>query len=211
MTLHEIEETLRTLVARHAGLDEKQLLVLLRAGGWEEKTIQEAILVFRGGVSLGEQTLPQPVDEEHRIPEHVEPAPSVSKTVETSVSLVQHTEVAPREDLPHNLPLRPFETSEHIWPFARYRDVFYGEQRPLAKEMTITRVERHKVPLSVPSQPQPTPTPQPIFVVKEVPIAHHDALPQHEEKGDEKLVFIASFMLVAILLLLGYMYSNGRL
>jgi hypothetical protein len=30
-------------------------------------------------------------------------------------------------------------------------------------------------------------------------------------KGDESLVMLAGVMLVAILLILGYMYSNGRL
>jgi hypothetical protein len=46
MTLHEIEETLQILRKRHAGLNEAMLVTLLRAGGWEEKQIEEAKVVF---------------------------------------------------------------------------------------------------------------------------------------------------------------------
>lgn len=226
MNLHEIEETLHTLIARHPGLDESMLVTLLRAGGWEERTIQEAVLMFRAGVTLPETTLPEVVDAEHMIPASFEAVqqevvtPSPASVVEEQhtepESLIVREEILElKEDLPHNLPLRPFETSDHIWPFSRYRDVFFGEQLPLqppapAVEQKTEVITNVIVPPSQPVQPVPvvhvvqTPPPAPFHV----PVSQTEASHSH---GDEKLVVMAAIMLLTVLLLLGYMYSNGRL
>jgi hypothetical protein len=228
MTLHEIEETLRTLIARHPGLDGQQLLTLLRAGGWEEKTIEEAKTVFRSmknvktaDASEKQPTLPPlvetpvftpPPDRDHLLlAKNKKPAPDEAKVSERESLIVPESHSSSkREELPHNLPLRPFETSEHIWPFSRYKDVFYGD----LDEPT---------PLQAPKKEEPAQ--EKVFVQVETPIApppqKRDTLPkiaapqppayQTSSRGDEKLVILASVMLLIILILLGYMYSNGRL
>lgn len=252
MTLHEIEETLHELQSRHPGLSEALLVTLLRSGGWEEKNIQEALFLFRsGGAEPGkdasatnvadalpvvetESVLPPPVDEKHLLMEHNDETPShieVQTAPPEPQSFVNNlTESIPnkKDELPHNLPLRPFETSEHIWPFARYRDVFYGEAVPkaevkeekkieVAQETVVTKEEMKMEPhAAVPSVEAHT-DPEPVMVQeKETTFA---PLPVHDTptpiapaaKGDGNLVVMACIMLLVILLLLGYMYSNGRL
>lgn len=241
MTLQETEETLRTLNKRHPGLNEVMLVTLLRAGGWEEKHVEEARLLFRsGGFSHDESPagnlppltedpyLPPEIDEKHLLVEHIPdqgpvsaPSPSVEQKaapVERE-SLVVEKETTPvQEEIPHNLPLRPFETSEHVWPFSRYRDVFFGEEHYVKEvqkeqkeavqqvESSISEVSltKQSAPISAPVQESPLP-------VSPVPVPQ-TTLPGNSHKGgDDKLVVMACIMLLFILLLLGYMYSNGRL
>ncbi len=51
MTLAETEQTLDTLRIRHPGIDECMLVTLLRSGGWEEKQVEDAKMMFRVGVT----------------------------------------------------------------------------------------------------------------------------------------------------------------
>jgi hypothetical protein len=231
MTLHEIEETLTTLASRHERLDESMLVTLLRAGGWEEKDIQDAKTLFKGGVSSSfvptepAPALPDGVDPSHLLMEHNEDAPLVvEERTSEPISLIKEApvpSVKKKEELPHNLPLRPFETSEHVWPFSRYKDIFYGdteephdvvpEVSPMVepvspKPVSIPAAER-KEPVVLVAVP-PTPPVEPVFVPR--PAAPQAVVEAHEG-GENKLVVLASFMLFAILLLLGYMYQNGRL
>jgi hypothetical protein len=225
------------------------LVTLLRAGGWEEKQIEEARLLFRSSPAAGSRLigdsvapgvlpdiaeallLPSQTDEQHLLPDtreqqekpETEFLSSVEKPHEKQ-SLVEEDPAAPmrREDLPHNLPLRPFETSEHIWPFSRYRDIFYGEAEPShsteppreAATKSIPPVPQTPIPFKtddrIPAEePQPAPAESPV-----VSSAGH-IIPQDDRRavsvGDEKLVITACVMLLTLLLLLGYMYSNGRL
>ncbi len=243
MTLTETEETIQTLIRRHQGLNEEMLVTLLRAGGWEDKQIEEAKMIFR---SLGNQSvtlskmesaklsLPSmqespvftpPVDTDHLLQEHnnivetVEAVPPQSLVTETV--LVQKGEQ--KEELPHNLPLRPFETSEHIWPFSRYRDVFYGDMpADEGKEKTEIKTNVYVAPQVSLHVDTPIPQAPEVKVVekiveriveKRVPYAvpvHVETMPE-ATGGDEKIVILACVMLLAVLLLLGYMYSNGRL
>ncbi len=242
MTLRETEETLRTLATRHPGLDEAMLITLLRAGGWEEKQIDEAKAIWKAGVravglqketasvmlpSMPEvEALPSLVDGNHLLSAHNEEPEEKKITVMEPQSLVTSAEVRlvdKKEELPHNLPLRPFETSEHIWPFSRYRDVFYGD----IFDETISQTAREAVPLPPVEKAVETPIsiPEPALVVQEksieqviekrveVPVAVPEVYTQQVKLsgGDEKLVMMAGAMLLVILLLLGYMYSNGRL
>jgi hypothetical protein len=255
MNLREIEETLHTLEERHPGLNEVMLVTLLRAGGWEEKQVEEARMLFRAspprspqkiGVAEKLETLPvtqeAPVfvpmaDEKHLLTEHVAVPVVAPVYVHTETqSLVAPTPVVTqnkREELPHNLPLRPFETSEHIWPFERYRDVFYGDSGvdvPPPQQEVHTEVKTNvyvapQVVVHVEEKPQETlveqpapkveevivttPTHLPVFTPVQVPPKMEEVAAVHT--GDEKLVVLACSMLVALLLLLGYMYSNGRL
>lgn len=226
MNLRELEETLHTLESRHPGLNEVMLVTLLRAGGWEEKNIEEARLLFRSTPPLASKGLPpiqeapvfEPVaDERHMLTssssENEQGAAQQTAVIEP-VSLVERDVRTVREELPHNLPLRPFEASEHVWPFSRYRDVFYGAE----VESNIPVADKSPVPVAqVELQPSTR-----LPVMKERPsvdlpqMASEKASQQEKvvivkKTGDENLVIVASVMLVTILLLLGYMYSNGRL
>lgn len=243
MTLSETEETIKTLQSRHQGLNEEMLITLLQAGGWENKHIEEAKMIFR---SLGNRSIalskvesknvPLPplqeshlfipqADVDHLLEEHntVTEVVSVPQPQSLVVERVPVQQNRNKEELPHNLPLRPFETSEHIWPFSRYRDVFYGDL-PAEPKIEKTEVKTHVNVTPQVTVHVDTPAPQPpeVRVVEKiverivekpvpyaVPVSTHTA-PQ-TGGGDEKLVILACVMLLTILLLLGYMYSNGRL
>jgi len=47
MNLEEVENILKTLVERHPDLDEEMLKTLLSSGGFEEKVINDAVLLYR--------------------------------------------------------------------------------------------------------------------------------------------------------------------
>jgi hypothetical protein len=235
MTLHEIESTLATLSSRHAGLDEGMLVTLLLAGGWDAKDIEEAKLLFRGQRSVDTETDSLPALPEHPEPILLEPEIGPDHELlehnplpshEERVSLLKESDTAFKEEFPHNLPLRPFETSEHIWPFSRYRDVFYGDvldSGPPPEKIVKVHVEEPPIPQPTPevikvSAPEPIQVaPAPVEPEKIQPISFRpDSIPKKSQtvsssKGEDKLVMTATIMLFAILLLLGYMYSNGRL
>lgn len=149
----------------------------------------------------------------------LENTPLTTKTMlpESLIQPIQQEEKRVEQknvELPANLPLLPFESSPHIWPFSKYKDVFHGEEK---KEEAYG-----EQPVSVVSA-QPTRVPDQItqsgpVVSKETPTvtqAEGDEEITLEKtpltKGDESLVFLAGVMLLAIILILGYMYSNGRL
>lgn len=123
-------------------------------------------------------------------------------------SLITHEEivaVVPRvvreEKIPENLPLLPFESSPHVWSFSRYKDVFHGEVMPDKIEP-----EHHQVSITpLESVPQK-------HVIQDISLEDEivvEKMPLNKE--DESLVFLAGVMLLGIILILGYMYSNGRL
>ncbi len=233
MTLHEIEQTLDTLRTRHPGLDEAMLVTLLRSGGWEEKQVEEARVLFKTGsleegvteehISLPivetEAVLPPMVDDKHLLLAHnddevvevekeeVKPVevvpiiPVVEQQSLVSPALVQNTET--RDGLPHNLPLRPFETSEHIWPLSRYKDVFYGN----VAEEAHAETSQSEIKATPKMEERVAYTPKEVAQ----PFIPTQTNPSQPSSGDEKLVIMACVMLLIILLLLGYMYSNGRL
>lgn len=256
MNLHEIEETLEQLRSRHNGLNEAMLVTLLRSGGWEEKNIQEALFLFRSQGTGGdketrtkeveslpplqsEPDLPPPIDEHHLLLDHntetpvaeggvpaFVPIPDKANDPQSLVSSGQLTRTQ-KDEIPHNLPLRPFETSDHVWPFSRYRDVFYGdspepkmetkEEKKIETEPTLATIKGETggtgiemaavLPPPEAIQIEPVHVPDP----SSHPPLEKEIVPVPLTKSDEKLVILACVMLVAILLLLGYMYSNGRL
>lgn len=235
MTLHEIEETLKQLSSRHPGLNETLLVTLLRSGGWEEKNIQEAVFLFRSGVT-GEvpdtsstgalpslQTdpvfMPQ-ADEKHLLEEHnggISPLGEVKVIPPEPQSLIEKVPepaVSKKEELPHNLPLRPFETSDHIWPFARYRDVFYGDiepRREVKEEMKMVQPQAVAPPVEVETEKVEMIQEEKATIIIPPAVSEKPSPSVPVTNGDGKLVITACVMLVAVLLLLGYMYSNGRL
>lgn len=246
MTLRETESILETLRKRHPDLTSEMLVTLLRAGGWEEKQITEAKALFEATQESKKEAamLPPiqeapvfqaPPDNDHLLLSKNEgtPVEEISHSVEKKEmsvpvtkepeSLVQvpKEEKVVHEDLPHNLPLRPFETSEHIWPFSKYKDMFHGgagEELPDTKKSD----SRNELVFAPTAQAAEEKQEEPVSLVhiekpiekrtEESPLseAPHPVSP-HEHADDEKLVITACVMLLVILLLLGYMYSNGRL
>lgn len=210
MTVNEIQSTLDTLRIRHPSLNEVMLRTLLSAGGWDEKSIREAEHLFREPTHeelspqkslpplLKDYVLPEMVSSDHMLVEHNEESKDLA--ISTKEIKITKEEKEPQSlitpegeqtlkrdvDLPENLPLRPFESTPHVWPFSRYKDVFYGEVMP---SLSLEEIQEAKKQ-----------------VIKQV---HVEAIPL--TKKDEGLIVLASTMLLVILILLGYMYSNGRL
>jgi hypothetical protein len=219
MTVNEIELTLQSLQQRHENLSEAMLLTLLKSGGWDEKMIRDAITLYRNQntkkeetIDLNTELLPKIQEEPVFVPEvdnkHLlldQYAPDtvivVEKEKESLVSpapdphLFSKNERKDVEEPPHNLPLKPFETTEQTWSFARYKSIFYGDVEHLQKQ------EVQPKPKVVLSEEKKGRDPTHVVHMAPAPLS----------RDEEKLVFIAGTMLLAILLLLGYMYSNGRL
>ncbi len=152
------------------------------------------------------EPIPLPAQELSVVPQTVV---QVSKEPESLISHVEAPEkkLAKRqEEIPSNLPLLPFESSPHIWSFARYKDFFHGET-PIKEEIkliTVMPVEEKTAPVVIEEKPKPKVVPVKVeedVVLEKIPLT----------KGDESLVFLAGVMLLVIILILGYMYSNGRL
>ncbi len=154
----------------------------------EKEIIQEVVPEV---VKISEE-----IPEETIISEVVEPEmPHVIEQQEPEVPQVEPQSLIVEElpnipkvqgEPPHNLPVRPFESTPHVWPFSRYKDVFYGEVMPKLSVPEHVEAEKQKV-------------------------EHIHVEPVPLTKKDEKLIVLASTMLLIIILLLVYMYSNGRL
>jgi hypothetical protein len=98
--------------------------------------------------------------------------------------------------LPPNLPLVPFESSPHVWSFSEYKDTYHKDLPVSNQESSVENskeVHVQKVDQKVEEDEE--------ILLEKTPMT----------KGDESLVFLASMMLFVIILILGYMYSNGRL
>ncbi len=135
-------------------------------------------------------------------------------------SLVIHEEETPKRadtkktEIPEDLPLLPFESSPHVWSFSRYKNVFHGEAPPKkeAETIKVNSIEvQQKDPPKIVLEPKTAPEPTP-FVPKEEDTTPEVALEKTPlNRRDESLVVLASIMLLVIILMLGYMYGNGRL
>ncbi len=129
--------------------------------------------------------------------------------------IVQKPEIKtpPKQNhIPDDLPLIPFESSPHIWSFARYKNVFHADDAVPEEEVKAIEQRRVYIPQEKPKETK---------VEKLVHTEVSDQNQNEEEeitveitpmtREDESLVFLAGIMLLAIILILGYMYSNGRL
>jgi hypothetical protein len=127
-------------------------------------------------------------------------------------SLIQHEEIAevkrPEKQvpLPSNLPLLPFESSPHVWSFSKYKDVFHSDA-PIHEEIKVISVMPEEASVKQVVQESPKVRTYPEMVKDEEVVIESVPL----RKDDKPLVFLATIMLFAIILILGYMYSNGRL
>lgn len=105
-------------------------------------------------------------------------------------------------EIPENLPLKPFETTPHIWPFSKYKEVFHGTEKTQQKEPQSIQVP----PPVVAGDPHVEQSSQ-----EEHHHAHVEMKRSELDGEDEGLIFLTGVALLVILLLLAYMYSNGRL
>ncbi|MBP6888399.1 MAG: hypothetical protein KBC21_01730 [Candidatus Pacebacteria bacterium] len=174
----------------------------------------------------GASEMVQPTKEEVVLfEEKVEPQMEVNITTEKSSleeSLIPTVfpgeRKRPQVDFPENLPLVPFESSPHVWSFGRYKDTFHPEVQEENK--VVLNVPTFLVEKEAPPQPKVaqtvavplTTTTQNVSVpVKQPQEVEVDFEKTPITKGDESLVVLAGVMLLAIMLILGYMYGNGRL
>lgn len=290
MTIAEIESTLNKLRSLHTNLDEGALITLLTAGGWEEKSIQEAVSIFRSTVHVQPLTTVSPLAttkevvsnaNSHLDVESVPPVNVVKPVLENksneeivyydstgneekkvqldindtnSVERVQHeksgtnsTTISPSlngeekmvtpsvevpvaqilsvippvvvqshdviisnepqslvsptseqsssvkpVEIPDDLPMRPFESAPHIWPFSKYKQVFHGDVMPPLSEEERILANKNMPPKKV--------------LTKKVVVKRAGF-----DGEDEGLILMTGFSLLVIILLLAYMYSNGRI
>lgn len=231
MTINEIQSTLDQLRKRHPDLDEGLISTLLQAGGWDENAIQEAQMLFKSE----SQVKDFPHEDQTFLPENPELLLSTvhkqkeelgvdSNSTEKlhpaeKESLIVSEEVDQLPTLPNvgsiipeNLPIKPFEPSPNNWAFSKYKAIFHGDTDPEPDMVPEKRVapEPKKEIIEQPEAPAPRKSEvvQPIEVV----------IPKHIEitktpltKEDEGLIAMAALFVVIVILLILYMYSNGRL
>lgn len=138
---------------------------------------------------------------EHYVPPKVDEAPPSSLVVqpEPPMGRIKTKEA----EIPADLPLLPFESSPHVWSFSRYKTVFHGDPVEEKQEQEIPQKPIQK-PVVVAIETAPNEMhakDEEEIAVEKTPLT----------RGDESLVFLAGVMLLVIILILGYMYSNGRL
>ncbi len=227
MTIGEIQSTLDSLQKRHPNLTEELVSVLLEAGGWDKKQIEEAKAVFRSQTEVlafpheDVVSLPQPTELFIETP-HVQETESMLEEGDVHLSVPISSEpesliqtappsLAPAASLPDNLPLRPFESSPHAWSFARYKDVFHGDAEPVVnfpEEEKNVVSQKEEAPRDIQQVVSPV-------VHAEVPAT--ETIPETEvvkvplSKKDEGLIAFGAALLLALVLLILYMYNNQRL
>ncbi len=129
-------------------------------------------------------------------------------------SLVYHEDVpekrneAKQAEIPSNLPLLPFESSPHIWSFSKYKDVFHSDSSK-KEEIQVISVMPQATQVVQNSTLQKPEEEKKVTFIREDKEVVVESVPLR--KDDKALVFLAGVMLLAIILILGYMYSNGRL
>jgi hypothetical protein len=145
-------------------------------------------------------------------------APKITevRNIEPQSLIVQESTNQPQQKftkkeavIPEDLPLLPFESSPHVWSFSRYKNTFHSDdvkevtQPPVSQVKQVAQVEHKEVkPISKPVQaPVSTSNDDEEIKLEKTPMT----------VGDESLVFLASIMLLVIILILGYMYNQGRL
>lgn len=102
------------------------------------------------------------------------------------------------EEIPHNLPLKPFDASPHVIPFSEYKETFHGKD-----EKVIPHVQNVSGVINSTNTVASVPVSVPAYVRSKKPVPL--------SKSEKELVVMASVLLFVILILLSYMYSNGRL
>jgi hypothetical protein len=139
-------------------------------------------------------------NEEHTVIEEKQsPIPDIAREEESLIQEVEHpTRVSSvSAEPPHDLPLLPFDSSPHVWPFARYKEVFHGNVMPDANPPVVAVSPKEEIKVE---------NVRPSIAVPQIRTARSVT-----SKKDDSLVAIACVSLFVVLLLLGYMYSLGRI
>lgn len=218
MTLHDIQSSLDELRARHPGITEEMVGVLLAAGGWEKKSIEEAQLLFRSQAPVpalpheDDALLPPP---EEKLIE--QPLPNGIREPESLVAAGDAADTA-HGHIPDNLPLRPFETSPHVWPFSKYKDVFHADAKGEEREEVAAPAKAEEVGASMALAPEPDiPAPReesaPVAVQAELVPSMTDIRLEKAPltRKDEVMIAFGAALLLAAVMLVLYMFNNGRL
>lgn len=210
MTINEIQSTLDQLKERHPKLDEGLITTMLSAGGWDEVSIKEAIVLFREGKKdlnlphqdnvsfpeLPKLLLTEQINEEKEQPKE-------SLVVSLQDNLVPNKS---KSTIPEDLPLKPFESSPNVWTFSRYRDIFHGNEKeeiePEKKEVVVDKIITEKPKEEVIKNIETEKILKPKeLVLNKVPLT---------KKDEEIIASIGMFLLIVILMVI-YMYLNNRL
>lgn len=214
MTINEIQSTLDQLKERHPKLNEGLISTLLSAGGWDEVSIREAVMLFKA--KEANLTLPHQdnisflelpsllLNDKNKEEDLIKEKPKESLVASLATSLFTK-KVKTKPTLPDDLPLKPFESSPNVWSFSRYKDIFYGNE----KEEDI---EEEKVILnkSLKKEKSKEET-EKIGKQKMFKIVEIDLEKVPVTKEDEGIIASIGMFLLIIILLVIYMYSNGRL
>jgi hypothetical protein len=164
-----------------------------------------------------EYTEPGVTDKETLIPlTDIQTTKSALFLEDEEQSLIVQDEIPVKRDfekhveIPNNLPLLPYESSPHIWSFSHYKNVFHKDIELKEEIKVITVMPKEEAHLPVQSVKK-TIYVKPNLEVIKVEEEEISSKKVPMTKGDESLVFLAGVMLLVIILILGYMYSNGRL
>jgi hypothetical protein len=221
MTITNIENTLNTLEILHPDLDEAGLFALLNAGGWEEKNINDAIVLFRNkdrvkanhSLALFNPTeeknvLPEVIDTTHELLEHnpninqTQMIESVVEKNEKEIGTFVPTQVNNKNDFKIKSSLEIYST-----PLEKEGDSF-PENLPLVPFESTARVwsfSKYKNLFHGDFVSEEKKVETPVITDNKV-----DEVVLRSNK-DDKLLLTAYVSLFTILLLLGYMYISGRL
>lgn len=108
---------------------------------------------------------------------------------------------------PDNLPLKPFDSAPHIWPFSKYKEIFEKDVDRISHQEEVGQnniIKEQEVVNEIPKNE----------ALKNEPIKsdHLQTLEKEKklEKEDLSLLFIVILTILVISLLIIYMYSNGR-
>ena len=221
MTINDIENILYTLKTNHPDLNDDLLVTILKAGGWEEKNIRDAVTIFHSSVGKKlsipssvkfapiqtENILPEIIDTTHELSDHYENNIEKKDNNETDIEKIdfkkEDKDKSEKEliktpstnenksEIPENLPIKPFDNNQQPLSFSAYKNFF-----PQKEEM-----ETEKISEALKEE---------IEENKEKNITNKEEDNKLKTKAsfgkkEEKLVIVLGVLLFIILMLLYYM------
>lgn len=113
-------------------------------------------------------------------------------------------------EIPPNLPMKPFESTSHVWPFSKYKETFH---RDTTATIDQVRTTTQPVPTQTTSnQPPRSLENTSVYIPPQQRTKKRTVVKRSGFDGeDEGLIFLTGSMLFIIIMLLAYMYANGRL
>lgn len=150
------------------------------------------------------ETFPAPVIE---VKEEVKAVPVTPPSVFDYVS-----KQTPHDELPHNLPLRPYESSDVTVPLNEYQKRFTPHTQSPIDTMPVYAAPNKEV-LQVVQTTVPLETRQVLIpqYPKELPLHVDKVIEAPLETEDKYLAFIAIVLFILIMFILGYMHIIGRI